>query len=132
MPAHTSHLLQPLDVSCYSPLKVAYGREVQELARQAVYHIDKEDFLQIYIKVRPAVFTEQNIKSGFLATGLIPYDPQRVLSSLTVTKTPPPPSTADGVAPPWTPETPHTIAQLEQQARLVRDLLQRQSQSPTS
>jgi len=109
MLAHTSHLLQPLNVSCYSPLKVTYGREVQELARQAVYYINKEDFLQIYIKVRPAVFTEQNIKSGFLATGLIPYNPQRVLSSLIVTKTPSPPSTANGVAPPWTPETPHTI-----------------------
>ena len=33
MPPHTSHLLQPLDVSCFSPLKRAYGREVEELAR---------------------------------------------------------------------------------------------------
>ena len=62
----------------------------------------------------------------------MPYDPQRVLSSLTVTKTPSPPGTANGAAPSWTSETPHTTAQLEQQARLVRDLLQRQSQSPTS
>ncbi|KAF2624989.1 hypothetical protein BU25DRAFT_474507 [Macroventuria anomochaeta] len=29
-------------------------------------------------------------------------------------------------------DTPHTITQLEQQARLERGLLQRQSQSPTS
>ena len=33
MPAHTSHLLQPLDVSCFSPLKRSYGQEVQELVR---------------------------------------------------------------------------------------------------
>jgi len=33
MPPHTSHLLQPLDVGCYSPLKVVYGHEVSELAR---------------------------------------------------------------------------------------------------
>ena len=90
MPAHTSHLLQPLDVSCFSPLKRSYGQEVQELVRQGIHHIDKEDFLTIYSKVRPFVFTDQNIKSGFQATGLIPYNPQRVLSSLTVTKTPPP------------------------------------------
>ena len=62
----------------------------------------------------------------------MPCDPQRVLSSLTVTKTPSPPGTANGTAPLWTSETPHTTAQLEQQARLTRDLLQRQSQSPTS
>lgn len=128
MPAHTSHLLQPLDVSCFSPLKRSYGQEVQQLVR----YIDKEDFLSIYSKIRPFVFTDQNIRSGFQATGLVPYDPQRVLSSLTVTKTPSPPHTPNGEAHPWTLETPHSIAQLEQQARLVRDLIQRQSQSPTS
>jgi hypothetical protein len=82
--------------------------------------------------VRLSVFIDQNIKSGFLAVGLVPYDPQRVLSSLPVTKTPSPPGTPNGSTPPWTSETPRTVAQLEQQAKLIRDLLQRQSQSPTS
>ena len=41
MPAHTPHHLQPLDVSCYSPLKHAYGQEVQDFTRQGVYHINK-------------------------------------------------------------------------------------------
>ncbi|USP76146.1 plasma membrane calcium-transporting atpase 2 [Curvularia clavata] len=49
MPPHTSHLLQPLDVGCFSPLKRVYGREIEELARQGVYHIDKIDFLTVYI-----------------------------------------------------------------------------------
>lgn len=48
MPAYTSHLLQPLDVGCFFPLKRSYGQEIQELARQGIYHIDKEDFLNIY------------------------------------------------------------------------------------
>ncbi|RAQ99007.1 hypothetical protein DDE83_009211 [Stemphylium lycopersici] len=65
MPPYTSHLLQPLDVSCFSPLKRAYGHEIQELARQGVYHIDKVDFLTTYTQIRPAVFTEQNIQAGF-------------------------------------------------------------------
>jgi hypothetical protein len=119
MPAHILHLLQPLNIGCFSPLKRIYGCEVQELARQGIHHIDKEDFLTTYIKVRLSIFSDQNIKSGFLATGLVPYNPQRVLSSLTVTKTPSPPGTASGAAPLWTLETPHTTAQLEQQARLV-------------
>ena len=46
--------------------------------------------------------------------------------------TPSPPSTANGLAPLWTLETPHTTTQLEQQARLIRDYVQRQPQSPTS
>ncbi|EFQ84978.1 hypothetical protein PTT_20237 [Pyrenophora teres f. teres 0-1] len=61
MPPHTSHLLQPLDVSCFSPLKRAYSHRIQELARQGVYHIDKIDFLQTYTQIRSTVFTQQNI-----------------------------------------------------------------------
>jgi hypothetical protein len=44
-PPHTSHLLQPLNVGCFSPLKAAYGHKVSELARQGVFHVDKLDFL---------------------------------------------------------------------------------------
>ena len=33
MPTYTLHLLQPLNVGCFSSLKVAYGREIGELAR---------------------------------------------------------------------------------------------------
>jgi len=75
MPAHTSHLLQPLDVGCFSALKVAYGREIGELARQGIFHINKEEFLYVYLHVRAAVILEQNIQSGFWATGLILYNP---------------------------------------------------------
>ena len=132
MPAHTSHLLQPLDVGCFSPLKAAYGREVAELARQGVFHVDKLDFLWIYSRIRESVLSDQNIKAGFLATGLIPNDPERVLTCLTVVRTPSPPQTAAGESALWTAETPHTTEQLQYQARLIRDLLRRQSQSPTS
>lgn len=47
IPHHTSHLLQPLDVSCFSPLKHTYGQQVQELARRRIFHVDKVDFLSI-------------------------------------------------------------------------------------
>ena len=131
MPAHTSHLLQPLDVSCFAPLKAAYGHEVSELARQGVFHIDKIEFLSIYPRVRRSVFTEKNIQSGFRATGLVPPCPERVLSSLTVVRTPSPPGAEAGAEAAWAAETPHTVTQLEQQAHLIQDRLQRQSQSPT-
>ena len=126
MPAHTSHLLQPLDVSCFSPLKHTYGYQIQELARQGVFHIDKEEFLSIYPAIHKTVFTEQNIKADFKAAGLIPYSPERVLESLTVVRTPSPLHRVETETAAWTAETPHTVAQLEQQARLVQDLLQRQ------
>ena len=96
MPAHSSHLLQPLDVACFSPLKQAYGKLVQQLARNDVFHIDKGDFLGMYKQARQAIHSEQNIISGFRATGLIPFNPERVLSVLTITKTPSPPSSSHG------------------------------------
>jgi hypothetical protein len=132
MPPHTSHLLQPLDVGCYSPLKVLYGHEVAELARQGVFHVDKLDFLWIYQRVRLSALSDSNIKAGFQATGLIPFSPERVLAHLTVVRTPSPPGTTAGESALWTAETPRTTDQLQQQAQLIRDLLHRQSQSPTS
>jgi hypothetical protein len=71
------------------------------------------------------VFTEQNIKAGIQATGLIPYNPQRVLTSRTVVRTPSPPATTANSEVAWTAETPRTVAQPQQQARLV------QSQNPS-
>jgi hypothetical protein len=132
MPPHTSHLLQPLDVGCYSPLKVVYGHEVTELARQSIFHVDKLDFLWIYRRIKLTALSEINVRAGFQATGLIPFNPERVLTCLTVVRTPSPPGTAANASSAWTAETPRTTEQLQQQARLVRDLLCRQSQSPAS
>ncbi|RAQ98726.1 plasma membrane calcium-transporting atpase 2 [Stemphylium lycopersici] len=135
MPPHTSHLLQPLDVSCFSPPKRAYGREIEKLACQGVYHIDKIDFLTVYQQIRLTVFTQQNIQAGFKATGLVPPCPDRVLSFLTVARTPSPPQTAtDNAAAQSTAqtETPHTVAELQQQVRYLQERLRRKSESPTS
>ena len=48
MPSHSSHLLQPLDVACFSPLKTAYSKLVQQLACNGIFHVDKTDFLANY------------------------------------------------------------------------------------
>jgi hypothetical protein len=96
--------------------------------------LTKRTFYRSIQTCDPIIFSEQNIKSSFQVTGLIAYNPQHVLLLLTVTKTPspPPPGTSHGAAPQWTSETPHTVAQIEQQAQLVQNLLQCQSQSPSN
>ena len=90
MPPYSSHILQPLDVACFSPLKIAYGKLVQQLARDRIFYIDKADFLTIYKQARQAVHSKKNIISGFHTTGLVPFNPERVLSTLIITKTPSP------------------------------------------
>ena len=49
MPPHSSHLLQPLDVGCFSPLKKAYGKEIESMIRNNVTHISKEDFIPAFL-----------------------------------------------------------------------------------
>jgi hypothetical protein len=134
IPPHSSHLLQPLDVSCFTVLKRSYGRQIEDLMRVGVNYIDKSDFLPAYLTARTEALTSDTVRNGFAATGLVPYDPERVLSKLNSylrTPTPPPPMTERA---PWVPETPHNIQELESQAKAIGDFIQRRtagSSSPT-
>jgi len=80
MPAHSSHLLQPLDVGCFSVLKRSYGRLVEQKMSLGVNHINKQEFLPLYQQARAEALHEKNVQSGFAATGLVPYEPDCVLS----------------------------------------------------
>ena len=64
--------------------------------RVRVNHIDKSDFLLAYLTARTEALTSNTVRSGFVATRLVLYDPKRVLSKLNTqlrTPTPPPPLT---------------------------------------
>jgi hypothetical protein len=52
MPPHSSHLLQPLDVGCFGPLKQAYGRQVEDLMRMHINHVSKLG--SFAVSVRPS------------------------------------------------------------------------------
>ena len=88
MSPYSSHLLQPLDVSCFAPLKHLYGQRVQEKIQKGVYSIGKEDFIYIYPAVHQQALSLLNIQSGFAATSLVPLSPERVLLKLYKTPTP--------------------------------------------
>jgi len=61
MPAHSSHILQPLDMGCFSPLKIAYGRQVEKLIRNRINHITKIEFLLAFRDAFNASITKSNI-----------------------------------------------------------------------
>ena len=82
MPPHSSHLLQPLDVGCFSVLKRAYGHLVEQIMGRGVNHIDKCEFLPLYRQARQAALHQNNIQAGFATTGLVPYNPDHVLAQL--------------------------------------------------
>jgi hypothetical protein len=125
MPPHLSHLLQPLDVGCFSPLKRAYSREIEALIRHYINHITKLEFLPAFKAAFQRSFTSANICSAFRGTGLVPLQPDAVLSKLDVQLRTPTPITL--------PEAPWEAKTLEAQSTLIRDRIQRQkSSSPAS
>jgi hypothetical protein len=83
MPPHSSHLLQPLDVSCFAVLKRQYG-QLEQRMRLGFNHIDKIDFLTAFPKARTMAYKAETIWNGFAATGLMPFNPDRVYQQLTV------------------------------------------------
>lgn len=123
LPPHASHLLQPLDVSCFSPLKREYGKQLEGAMRKNTHYIVKEKFIELYIASRPGALSTNNIKAGFQATGLEPFDPSEVLSNINALVQTPSPSTPSSIQDDdqcWMPETPHSIDQLKRQTRIIR------------
>jgi hypothetical protein len=129
MPPHSSHLLQPLDVGCFGPLKTAFSKQNQDLIRNHIFHITKVDFLATFYTAFLATFTQNNIKAGFRSSGLYPCNPEAVLSQLDpVPRSPSLPLSQES----WCTKTPSNTQEVEKQATLIKKRLERhQSSSPT-
>jgi DDE superfamily endonuclease len=131
MPPYTSHILQPLDVGCFAPLKRAYKEEIRVLANCHINHIDKKAFLAAFTQVFDKAFSKDNILSSFRATGLVLDSPEVVLSKLEVkprTPTPPLPGPT-----PWQPKTPSNAWEIEAQTTLIlKRIRDHKSSSPES
>jgi hypothetical protein len=84
MPAHSSHLLQLLDVACFSPLKRKYSDAISALARSRIYYISKETFLPAFKSTFNKIFILANIRAGFRGARLALHDPEAVLLKLDV------------------------------------------------
>jgi hypothetical protein len=134
MPAHSSHLLQPLDVSVFAPLKRGYGGLVEQRMRHGFNHIGKLDFLGAYPAARAEAFKAQTIQNGFVATGIHPFNPDRVIQQLNIQiKTPTPPgSRSSNSQSSWGLQTPHNPRQLQRQATAVKKLIEQGQISPSS
>lgn len=124
LPAHSSHLLQPLDVGVFWVLKRLYGNAVENRIRNNIHHVDKQDFLQMLLTVRDKTYTVQNIKGGFLHAGIVPFDPEKVLSRLQLTVQPITPNSSNtSPSSNWSPKTPYNTRTLERQAKSIRKML---------
>ncbi|PHH49227.1 Vegetative incompatibility protein HET-E-1 [Ceratocystis fimbriata CBS 114723] len=84
LPSHSSHILQALEIGRFGPLKKEYGQEIEHLIRCSITHGSKTDFFAAFYAVYQATMTERNIKGGFGGAGLVPLDPESVISKLDV------------------------------------------------
>jgi len=96
---HSSHLIQPLDVGVFSPLKAAMKSGLNTIFRTGIARLRKVEWIENYIKARRKAIIPRNILAGWRATGLWPIDPVRILQEIEEVTTPPPPSQPFPVTP---------------------------------
>jgi hypothetical protein len=134
LPAHSSHLTQPLDVGCFSVLKRSYGKEIESFIKAHINHITKPEFFIAFKAAHLSTMTSENIKAGFRGAGLVPHKPQAVLSKLDVKlRTPTPTGPPLLEADPWVSQTPYGAAEAVSQSEFVQNRISiHQGSSPTS
>lgn len=82
LPPHTSHVLQPLDLSVFSPMKTAYRNQIAHQAQFCCSTVvGKRLFLEAYAYARNSAIIPTNIKSGWGASGLWPVRISKPLNS---------------------------------------------------
>ena len=110
LPAHTSHVLQPLDLSIFSPLKNGYRKYLNQMNNWSESTvIGKMAMIQCIQKARYDALISKNIKAGWKATGLWPVSIAKPLMSRLLlensNKTPKKGSDGQAQLSPYTPYT---------------------------
>jgi hypothetical protein len=80
-PPHSTHRLQPLDVSLFAPLALRYSQQLQQhiYDSEGFSGVSKRDFFRLFWPAFNASFTAANIESGFRKTGIYPINPNAML-----------------------------------------------------
>jgi hypothetical protein len=132
LPAHSAHLLQPLDVVIFGRYAAEYSKVLDNASRRGVTGINKELFMQLFQEAPREVFTNRLCRSAFRSTGIHPYNPDAVLKNIPELKTtenrigtPPAPDGSTSMTPKRTtqellpPLTPHNAIGVKEHAAVV-------------
>ena len=88
LPAHTSHLLQPLDVSAFGPFKKAFSSECHKFVHENPNRVITRNCLPMLIaSAYWSSMTVNNRMAAFRKTGIFPFNPDVVLSQLNICPT---------------------------------------------
>jgi hypothetical protein len=82
LPPHCSHLLQPLDVTCYGPFENAWNAACHMHLRESGGNVvTRYDVCRIACRVYMATLTPSNIQSAFRRCGIHPFNPDVISNS---------------------------------------------------
>lgn len=81
-PAHSTHLLQPLDGIPFQQYKQFHGKAVNNLSRLGNFKFDKNDFFEALGHIREQTFTPRVIRHGWKDRGIWPWNPNIVLDQI--------------------------------------------------
>jgi hypothetical protein len=90
LPAHSTHILQPLDVGLFGPFQLAYRKAVEDYFLSTSCGINRDLFFPWYTQARMKAYTKQNIQAGFNVTRIVRFNSRAVLSQLQLPPTSPP------------------------------------------
>ena len=79
LPAHTTHILQPLDVGIFKPLKAFFSKACHRYIMKCPGRVITSDSLASLIgEAWPQAFTPLNVLSGFRKCGIYPFNPGQI------------------------------------------------------
>jgi hypothetical protein len=81
-PGHSTHVLQPLNVTLFAPLQSAYGIAVATHTVPLALVSTRPSFWNFYKLAKCEAYTKDNIKSAWRATGIHPFNSDKVLAKL--------------------------------------------------
>jgi len=125
---HTSHILQPLDVGVFSPLKRALSAEIEKLFRLDTRRISRVGGTEAYITARSRSFIPRSIESSFQASVIYPLSLITILSTLrmptpTSRTTPPPITTRNDLDRSLLDSSPPAGTELQEATSLVNSIV---------
>lgn len=74
LPAHTSHLLQPMDVACYGPFQRIYNSLCHQFMRETSGTITRYNVCELACKAYTRALSAENLQSAFRRTGIFPLN----------------------------------------------------------
>ena len=76
---HCTHALQGLNVVCFAKMKECWKEEINAFKAIHKHGVNKEDFYEVWGRAYLKVFTKENVKLAFAATGIWPFNPDVIM-----------------------------------------------------